>query len=382
MELHLTRTRWSLAVALALLAAGAIFLGWRLLRAVPVPVATAEPGSVLALVSGPGTVQARVPVTISARFTSTIVDVAVDVGDVVQAGQLLVHLEARDLTARHAAVVSQQESIARQVDAAAAAVAKARADLELAQSRHARDGELHRQGFVSRASLDGSIAGSRAAEAALQSAVATWAARRADQSAVAQELVVARTQVGYARLASPMPGVVIQRLAEPGTTVAPGTPILRLVDPRSLWVATRVDEALVERIAVGQPATIRLRSGSVLRGRVERISLQSDAATRELDVHVAFLVAPQRVAIDQDAEVQIDVGPEAGLVVPAAALAHDAGGRPGVLQVVDGRTRFVPVRPGPEAEGVLLVRAGLKAGDTVVADARAAKPGARVRPVR
>jgi RND family efflux transporter MFP subunit len=368
------------AIALALLAAGALFLAWRLLRAVPVEVVTAEPGSVLAHVSGPGTVQARVPVTISARLTSTIVEVAVDVGDVVVTGQPLVHLEGRDLEARHAAALSQQESIARQVDAAAAAVAKALADLELAQARRARDLELHERGFVSRASLDLSVAGARAAEAALQSAEATRAARRADQAALAHELVLARTQVGYTRLSAPMSAVVIQRLAEPGTTVAPGTPILRLVDPRSLWVATRIDEALVERIAVGQAALIRLRSGSTVRGRVERIAMQSDAATRQLDVNVAFSAVPPRVAIDQEAEVQIEVGREAGIVVPVGALTQDGAGRPGVLQVIDGRTRFLPVRLGPESEGVVLVRTGLRAGDVVVADAAKAKPGIRVRP--
>lgn len=376
----MTRRQWSVAVLVALLAAGGAFGAWRLLRAVPVPIATVEPGSVLAHVAGPGTVQARVPVTISARLTSTIVDVGVDVGDVVAAGQPLVHLEGRDLEARHAASLNQQESIARQVEAAAASVAKARADLELAQARQARDVELHERGFVSRASLDGSVAGARAADAALRGAEATWAARRADQAALAKELVVAGTQVGYTRLSAPMPGIVIQRLAEPGTTVAPGTPILRLVDPRSLWVATRVDEAQLERIQVGQPATVRLRSGKLLQGRVERISLQSDAATRELDVHVAFVAAPQRVAIDQEAEVRIEVGLEPGLLVPAAALTHDAAGRPGVLQVVDGRARFVPVRFGPESEGVVLVRAGLQRGAAVVANAAAARPGMRVRP--
>lgn len=375
----MTRQRWLLLAIAAVLATGGSLLAWRLLRTVPVPLAQVTRAAVMAQVDGPGTVQARVPVTLSARLTSTVVRVAADVGDSVAAGQVLVVLEARDLAARHDAVLRQQDSMARQVDAAAAAVRKADAELELARLRERRDADLQQQGFVSRASLDASLAGARSAEAALQSAGAALAARRADQAALAQELLVARAQVGYTRLAAPMPGIVIQRLAEPGTTVAPGTPILRLVDPRSLWVATRVDEALVDRVAVGQPATIRLRSGSTVPGRVERIAMQSDAATRELDVHVGFVSAPPRVAIDQEAEVRIDVGREEGLAVPAGALTHDDAGRPGVLQVVAGRTRFVPVRFGPGSEGVVLVRSGLAQGDTVVANAAGVKPGLRVR---
>jgi len=378
---NLARRHWTLALAALAIVSVAAFASWRLLRAVPVELATVARGSIPAQVAGPGTVQARVPVTISARLTSTIVEITADVGDSVHAGQVLVSLDARDLAARRGAVLKQQESIARQVDAADAAVAKARADLELAHLRQHRDADLHRQGFVSLASLDASTAGSRAAEAALQSAEASREARRADQGAVAQELRAAGAQLAYTRLTTPMAGLVVQRLAEPGTTVSPGTPILRLVDPRSLWVATRVDEALVARVMPGQPASIRLRSGAVVPGRVERIAMQSDAATRELDVHVAFIGAPPRVAIDQEADVRIEVGRDEGLAVPAGALTQDANGRTGALQVVAGRTRFVPVVTGTAGDGRVLVREGLQAGDTVVANARDAKAGMRVKPL-
>ncbi|MGV3569347.1 MAG: efflux RND transporter periplasmic adaptor subunit [Ramlibacter sp.] len=374
----MTRPRWLLAVLSAVLALVAGLVAWGLLRSTATPVATATRGTVAAQVSGPGTVQARVPLTVSARITSTIGAIAVDVGDTVQPGQLLVTLEGRDLAAREAGVLRQQESLARQEDAAAAAVARARADLDLALARERRDADLQAQGFVSRASFDASAAGARSAQAALLNAQALWAARRADRAALAQELVVARAQLGYARLVAPMPGLVVQRLAEPGATVGPGTPILRLVDPHTLWVATRVDEALVDRVAVGQPATIRLRSGRTVTGRVQRISPQSDVATRELDVHVAFTSPPAQVAIDQEAEVRIETGRERGLVLPVGAIGRDASGRPGVLQVVDGRARFRPVDLGEEADGVVLVRRGLAEGDRVVARASAASDGKRV----
>jgi len=378
----LSRKFWiTLGLVALLLALAAGLASWRLLRAVPLEVAAASFGTVVARVAGPGTVQARVPVTISARLTSTIAQVGVDVGDAVQRGQLLVLLDDGDLAARRSAVLSQQQSAVRQVEAAFALVLKARADLELALARQRRDAELQGKGFVSLASLDASTAAARAAEASLQSAEATRAARLAEQGAVRQEAIMAGAQLEYARLYAPMDGIVIQRLAEPGTTVSPGTPILRLVDPRTLWVTTRVDEALVERVRPGQPATIRLRSGTVVLGQVERIAMQSDAATRELDVHVAFTAPPGRVAIDQEAEVRIEVGREEGLVVPATALMLDRDGRTGVLQVVQGRTRFMAVATGASDDGGVLVREGLQPGDLVLAHAAGARAGMRVRPM-
>ncbi|WP_119354272.1 efflux RND transporter periplasmic adaptor subunit [Azohydromonas sediminis] len=375
-----TRRRWvgvGVVAALAVVVAVAAYL--RFWRAVAVDTVAVTAGSVPAQVIGPGTVQARVPVTLSARVTSTVTAVEVDVGDAVRAGQSLVTLDDRDLAARRAAVASQQASLARQIEAARAAVAKAQADLDLARTRQQRDADLQRQGFVSAAVLDASNAAVRAAQAALDGAQAALDARLADQATLAHEARLAETQLGYTRLVAPMDGVVVQRLVEPGATVAPGAPILRLVDPASLWVATRVDESVVARVQLGQPAMVRLRSGEVLSGRVARIALQSDAATRELDVFVAFERRPARLAVDQEAEVRIDVGRDEGLVVPLGALTRDRSGRQGVLQVVDGRTRFVPVTTGAVHDGRVLVRRGLAAGDVVVARAQGVVANQRVR---
>lgn len=372
------RTLAAVLVLLVLLAGGGLY--WRFGMPVAVSTAAVESGRMPVRVTGPGTVQARVPVTLSARITATVVEVAADVGDPVRAGQLLVVLDDRDLAARQSAVRSQQASLARQIEAAQAAVSKAQADLDLARARQRRDADLRGQGFVSQASLDGSNAALRAADAALQGAQATLAARRADRETLEQEARLAQTQLSYTRLVAPMQAVVTQRLAEPGATVAPGTPILRLVDPATLWVATRVDESVVGRVTVGQPASILLRTGQTVPGRVARIALQSDAATRELDVHVAFDRPPARIAIDQEAQVRIDTGAEEGLLIPASAIVTDRDGRRGVLRVADGRAVFVPVRTGTAGEGRVVVSEGLAAGELVVSDPRGVKAGMRVRP--
>jgi len=137
---------------------------------------------------------------------------------------------------------------------------------------------------------------------------------------------------------------------------------------------------VVGRVKPGQVASIRLRSGDVLPGRVARIARQSDAATRELDVHVAFDAVPQRFAIDQEAEVSIAVGEDRGLLVPLAALTRDRTGRQGVLVVDGGRTRFQPVETGGADAAQALVRKGLAGGESVVAVSADAAANQRVRP--
>jgi len=368
---------WSVAVAAVLLLAAGGYL--RFGRAVEVSITAATAGTAPMRVVGPGTVQARVPVTVSARIASTVAQVLVDVGDIVRAGQPLVVLDDRDLGARRGVVGGQQEALRRNTDGARAALAKTQADLELARSKQRRDLELQAQAFVSQAVVDASTAAAEGAAAAVDAARATVAAREADARTLVQEARYADIQLSHTQVLAPMDGMVVQRLVEPGSTAAPGTPLLKLVDPASLWVATRVDESMVARIRTGQPAAIRLRSGEELSGKVARIARQSDAATRELDVFVSFDAVPQRVALDQEAQVAITVGDDCGILVPLAALTRDASGRSGVLVVADDRTRFQPVKTGAADERHVVVHEGLAGGEALVAVAAGVKAGVRVR---
>jgi HlyD family secretion protein len=368
----------ALVAGLLLVGGGAAWL--RFGRAVAVPIVEATHGQVAQPVIGPGSLQARVPVTLAARITATVRQIDADVGDSVKRGQPLVLLDDRDLAARRGVVGGQQAALSRNLDAAMANIAKAQAELELARSRQQRDAELLRTGFVSQAVLDASDAALRAGQANLDNARAAYAARQADAQALSNEARYADAVLSFSRVTAPMDGVIIARQAEVGSTVVPGSTLLRMVDPATLWVAMRVDESVLGRVQLGQSASIRMRSGERLSGKVARIARQSDAATRELEVNIAFDTAPARFAIDQEAEVAIDTGAVAGITVPLAALMRDSEGRQGVLVVVDARTAFRPVRTGASDGQSVLVTQGLDAGARVVARAEGVKAGMRVEP--
>jgi HlyD family secretion protein len=376
------RYRLRLALTALALAASAGGFAWlRMGRVTTVQLAEAAHGTVAVRVLGPGTVQARSMVTLGARITATVHAVHADVGDAVERGDRLALLDSRDLAARRGVVDGQQAVLMRNTTAAQAALAKAQADLDLARSRHRRDDELLSAGFVSRAVLEASEAALRAAAASRDNAHAALAARVAEVQVLAEERRYTDALLSFARITSPIDGIIIQRLAEPGATVVPGTPILRIVDPSTLWVATRVDEFVVGRVRAGQVAIIRLRTGERLPGRVERVARQSDAATRELEVDVAFETPPVRFAIDQEAEVSIEAGDDAGIVVPVSALMQNADGRTGVLVVAGERTHFRAVQAGHRDARVVLIREGLAAGESVVVAAEGVKADARVRAI-
>ncbi|MGE0874213.1 MAG: efflux RND transporter periplasmic adaptor subunit [Burkholderiales bacterium] len=368
----------SLVIALAAAAGSAAYL--RFWHATPVHVISVAEGAVPVRITSPGTMQTRVPVTLSARVTATVTRLEADVGDAVRRGQLLAVLDDRDFAARRAVAGSQQDVLERNLTAARATVARSQSDLALAQSRHRRDSELQRAGFLSQGSLDASVAALQSAQAALDNARAGLAAREAERVTLAHEVRYTDTLLSFTRIVAPSDGVVILRQAEVGATVVPGSPIFRLADPATLWIAARVDESVLGRVRVGQTADIRLRTGDVHAGKVARIARQGDAATRELEVNVAFEAPPERFAIDQEAAVSIHAEADTGLLVPVSALVRNREGRQGVLLVEEGRAVFRDVETGPADEARVIVRKGLAAGERVVATAAGLRAGMRVRP--
>jgi len=75
---------------------------------------------------------------------------------------------------------------------------------------------------------------------------------------------------------SPLTGVVVARVADPGSTLAAGQPIIEVVDPNALWVVANVNETDLDRVHVGNPVDVTVDSlGVTLPGRVEAITAAS-----------------------------------------------------------------------------------------------------------
>jgi RND family efflux transporter MFP subunit len=356
----------ALAATGAALALAAGVLVWRLSHVTPGETFAIAEGAVEVRVDGPGTVQARVPVTLSALVSAQVIALHADHGDAVKRGQLLAVLDDRDLAARRSAAGAGRDAVERNIAAAEATVAKSLADAELARNRERRDLDLHRAGFISQAAYEASSLGLRASAAAMNNAQALLEARRAEARGVAEDARYADALWSRTRITAPMDAIVIQRAVEVGSTVSPGTTIFRLVDPTTLWVAARIDESQVGGLAEGMPARIRLRNGEEHAGRVARISRQSDAATRELEVDVAFDNPPARFAIDQEAEVSIRAGVTRGRVVPIAALIR-VQGREGVMVVRDGRREFQPLTIAARDAAFAVVATGLEPAERLAA---------------
>ena len=382
----LPRQVWFVVLGIVLLAAFA----WVAMKSGPlapiqVTVTRVAKGEVAPVLFGIGTVEAQRAYLIGPTTAGRVRSVMVDVGDVVKAGQLLAEMDPVDLDKRVASAAAAAERGRSAVTTAEAQVPDAKSRQALAASEAQRYVELGQKGFVSQSIVDGKLQQQQSAEAQVTAAESALASARQDLARLEAEREGARQQRRNIRLVAPVDSVVTARDAEGGSTVVAGQAVLKLIDPASLWVKTRLDQSRSTGLRAGLPAEITLRSnpGKLLAGKVVRIEPVSDSVTEERIVQVAFDSLPSGVSSGEMAEVtlHLPVVREA-LLIPNAAL-RQQGAQAGVWLRADGRLRFVPVTTGAEgSEGNVQIVEGLKAGDEVVVySERALKADSRIKVV-
>ncbi len=297
-----------------------------------------------------GEVRARVESRLGFRVGGKLVQRPAEVGQRVQAGQLLAQIDASDL-----ALASQ---------AAQAQVSAAQTQRDLAAAELKRFTDLKAQGFVSGAEIERRQATLQAAEASLQQARALGA--------------VQGNQARYARLLAGGPGVVVAVDAEVGQVVAAGAPVVRIAHDGAREVVFAVPEDRVSAVRPGQPAQVRLwatpQAGAAasLSGTVREVAASADPATRTYQVRVTL---PSGVAVPLGATAEVslpnaDTG-TAAIRLPTSALMRSPGSTPGTsVWVFDAASGTVQPRPVvlAGADGMdVLVASGLKPGEEVVA---------------
>jgi HlyD family secretion protein len=357
-----------------------VFAGYRLFwHRPPVPVIAVKQVEVQGTVHGPGTVQSKVPVAVSAKITGILEKLFADQGEMVKKDQVLAELDAIELRAREMAAQAARNRAQRDMARAMADMVKAQSNLGLAQSNYQRDLEVFKPGYISKAAFDTTKAQLKVAESEVAAAKATVTALEAAVKQAESETHAAAALHNYTRIKAPMDGLITVRKAEIGTTIAPGTPIFQMVNLDQIWVAAWIDQAQVAQLREGQPAAIRLRSGRLFQGEVVRINKEADTVTRELEVDVKFAQLPEPLVIGEEAEVDIDTGRQTALAIPLSAVLERQGVK-GVLVVSQGVATFRPVSLGREDGRRRAVLKGLEEGEMVVVNPAGLEPGKKIRP--
>lgn len=299
--------------------------------AIPVEVAKVERRGIAASYSNTATLEPVAESQVVAKTSGVALQVMVEEGQQVRAGQVLVRLDA---------------------DRARLQAAQSSAQLQKLEANFRRAQQLESQQMVSANDLD---------------------QLRYDLENARAVNRMANLELSYTQVVAPISGVVASRSIKPGNFVQINSPIFRIVDASRLEATLNVPEREVAKLKPGQAVELTADAlpGKRFVGKVDRVAPVVDTGTGTFRVVVAFEGNTElqpgmftRIGINYDQR-------EAALVLPRSALLED-GGEPAVYVVRDGKAMRVTLGLGYSEGAWVEVREGLDEGDAVVVAGKSA----------
>jgi membrane fusion protein, multidrug efflux system len=265
-----------------------------------------------------GTVKARISSLLGAEISGTVRKILVKEGDRVRRGQLLAVLDDRTQRAQlDAAAAGIQASSQGQVEVSQSLEA-ATANRQFAEATFKRYKGLLAKNSISRQEYDN-------AETQYKAAVANENALKAREKQVAAQHQQAQAQhssaeavLSYARITSPIDGVVTSKSVDEGTLVMPGTPLFTVEDTGQFRLEASVPALYLGMVKIGQLVPITL-GPQQLQGRVVEIVPAADPNTRTFTVKVG-LPANCHCQSGQYGKAEMSIGEKNRLLVPRDAL--------------------------------------------------------------
>jgi RND family efflux transporter MFP subunit len=290
--------------------------------------------------------------TVAARVSGAIDEVFVDVGDRVEAGDLLARQDGR----RFKLAITRREAL---IAIDTAAVKTAEADVAIKQHQYDRQARLKNSAAYSGARLEDSAAELDRARNELALKKATVVRAHAD-------LEIARVDLVDTEIRAPYGGTVIVRQAQPGAYLSSGNSVVTLLDDTALEVEADVPSARIAGLTPGRRLTARIGQDA-LAVTVRTIIPNENPTTRTRAVRFSLAGdAPAGLAQNQTVTVEVPISDsrEALTVHKDAVIQTPAGAI--VYAVRDGKAASQTVSLGAAVGSRLEVLNGLIEGDMVV----------------
>jgi membrane fusion protein, multidrug efflux system len=327
---------------------------------------------------------------VAPQTSGKVVAVGVDIGSAVKRGQMLVRLDESELKLRvdqavtqveqaKAAVRQAEEKIGLKPNQAfdpnrVAEVAAAKVTLELAEKNLIRAAKLVESGDVSQSFYDDARARrdqlKEQYEVQLAQARQNFAAVQVARTNVANAesaLALARKNLSYAVVPSPIDGFVADRPADLGEYVSPQQKVATIVRTNPLRIRIDIPEQAIPEVQVGQSVSITTSAwpDRNFSGRVARIAPNVSATSRTLTVEAEIENSSGALKPGQFATVRIlQPRAEPAVLVPSRAVTTQAGVSR-VFVIKNGHAEQRLVQMGQTEGDLIEIKNGVAADEQV-----------------
>lgn len=315
--------------------------------------AVAEYGAVSEAVTLVGSLRAQEQVEVNPRVSGRVKRILVDIGDRVQAGELLAEIEDDEL-------LQQLKQSDAALDVSRAMVQQRVLELRNQEVNLRRAHGLQDSGLMSAEQLEQAQTRYDVAQAQVNLA----RAQQGQAEAGHRELQIRHDQMS---ITAPMDGFVGRRWIDRGALVNSSTPIVTIVNLTTLKLVAAVPEREVTKVEIGATGIVYVDAlpGEIFMGKVARISPLLDPQTRTAQVEVVVPNTDGRLRAEMFARVELSLGSNRkALRIPRQALVV-RGVDEGVFLLRDGIAHFTEIKTGLAEADWIEVTAGLESGDTV-----------------
>lgn len=339
-------------------------------------------GDLSVSISGIGNVGAKDIYSITAQTGGKVLVINTDIGEWVQKGDLLVVMDGVDLVEQLEVAKATRQKSKYDIKASQEELMSLESQKRLLEITYNRYAKLKEQKFASQAEYDKAKTDLDGINANINATKARIGSTKASEQVAEKNIDVIEAKIARLKVFAPVDGYVIEKSVEVAQNVLPSTPILKIVDTKTLWVETKIDERISSSIKLGQSATITLRSqpNKQYEGVVKRVHVVSDAVTLEREVDVAFVNTPKPFYINEQSEVSINIQTLSNVLkVPTKVVVQNSG-KLGVWIVKDGNAYFKGIEKIAQDENEVAVKNITKDITILVPDAskKALKDGMKI----
>jgi RND family efflux transporter MFP subunit len=340
-------------------------------------VAVAQRGSISHVLTLAGQFQAYQIVDVHPKVSGYMKKINVDIGDIVQQGQVLAVLEVPELRA-------QLQQTVHEVDESKEEINRAQHEINSAVATHAalhgayqrlEDASKGHPGLIAQQELDDAQAKDLASGGQVDAAKAAMAA--AMQKTEGAEADNQRVQAlhDYTTVTAPISGVVVWRYADTGALIQGGTnsnnqdlPIVRLSQSALLRLRIPVPESDVRYVSQGDQLTVRVDAiGRAFTGKIVRFTREVNFQTRTMETEIDVNNKDLTIAPGMYANTMLRLAHVENVVtVPIEALVLSGNHR--VLCVLDSSNHVHQrnVEVGLEGSRLAEIKSGLEPGDKII----------------
>ncbi len=334
--------------------------------------AKVEKGAIRDVVEATGTVNAVITVQVGSQVSGTIAALKADFNSRVKRGDVIALIDPQLFEGTLKQAIADLENARANVLAAEANLAKAGANRVQTQAEYERARALVEQTVGSQQALDLAMANYEAAKAGVEAAAANVTQARAQVRQREAAVSVARTNLDYTVIRSPIDGTVVARNVDVGQTVAASlqAPTIFTIaqDLRKMQVYAKVDESDVGKIRRGQPVSFRVDAfpRDLFEGAVNQVRMNPTT--------VQNVVTYDAIVEFENPDLKLFPGMTAYVTIPVATATD-------VAKIPNAALRYKPQLPLDETRA-LYAKAGIAESRNAGEPAKTSEARSGARPGR